>query len=202
MTTRPPHPAIKAIAIGCSAGGLDVLHVILPGLPAGFSLPVMVVAHIGPSAENLIVGALRRDCRLPVAEAEERMSAMPGTIHVAPPDYHLLIEADHTFSLSVDPKVNNSRPSIDVFLASAADSWGSGLAAVLLTGANIDGVKGMEAVKAAGGLCIVQDPATAYAPVMPQGAIDAGIADHILPPQAIAALIASFHSPPDKGAAA
>ncbi|MDO8607064.1 MAG: chemotaxis protein CheB [Phaeospirillum sp.] len=202
MSDRWRHPAIKAIAIGCSAGGLDVLHVILPLLPADFALPVVVVAHIGPSAENLIVGALRRDCLLPVVEAEERMTVTPGTIHVAPPDYHLLVEADHTFSLSVDSKVNNSRPSIDVFLASAADAWGSGLAAVLLTGANCDGVGGMAAVKAADGFCIVQDPATAYAPIMPQSAIDAGIADRVLTPEGIAALIVSFHSSSHKGAVA
>lgn len=201
MIAPPPHAPIQAVAIGCSAGGLDVLHVILPGLPADFPLPVVVVAHIGPSAENLIASALRRDCRLPVVEAEERRPVTAGTIHVGPPDYHLLVEEDHTFALSVDHKVNNSRPSIDVFLVSAADAWGNGLAAVLLTGASVDGSVGLAAVKAAGGICIVQDPATAFAPTMPQSAIDAGLADWTLSPEGIAALIASFHPLSHKGAA-
>lgn len=195
-TDRPP---VSAIGIGCSAGGLEALHRILPGLPPDLAVPVVVVAHMGPSSGNSILDALGRDCRLPVVEAEERRKAAAGFIHVCPPDYHLLVEADHTFALSVDGKVNNSRPSIDVFLEAAAQCWGSGLVAVLLTGASADGARGMAAVKAAGGVCIVQDPAGAVAPVMPQAAIDAGAADWILPPDGIAARLIALCPPNRRG---
>jgi two-component system chemotaxis response regulator CheB len=198
-TDRPP---VSAIGIGCSAGGLDALHHILPNLPAGLSVPVVVVAHMGPSPDNPILEALKRHCHLPVVEAEERRKVAAGIIHVCPPDYHLLVEADHTFALSADGKINNSRPSIDAFLDSAADCWGNGLLAVLLTGASIDGARGMAAVKAAGGTCVVQDPATAFAPVMPQAAIDAGAADWIMPPDRIAELITSLCLPNRRGASA
>lgn len=205
-SAAPPHgtdrPPVSAIGIGCSAGGLDVLHHILPNLPAGLSVPVVVIAHMGPSADNPILEALKRHCHLPVVEAEERRKVAAGIIHVCPPDYHLLVEADHTFALSADGKINNSRPSIDAFLDSAADCWGNGLLAVLLTGASIDGARGMAAVKAAGGTCVVQDPATAFAPVMPQAAIDAGAADWIMPPDRIAELITSLCLPNRRGASA
>lgn len=198
-TDRPP---VSAIGIGCSAGGLDVLHHILPGLPVDLCVPVVVIAHMGPSPDNPILEALKRHCRLPVVEAEERRKVAPGTIHVCPPDYHLLVEADHTFALSADGKINNSRPSIDAFLDSAADCWGNGLLAVLLTGASVDGARGMAAVKAAGGTCVVQDPGTAFAPIMPQAAIDAGAADWVLPPDGIAELIISLCPPNRRGVSA
>ncbi len=175
------------------------MHHILPALPADLAVPVVVIAHMGPSLDNPILEALKRGCVVPVVEAEERRPVAAGVVHVCPPDYHLLVEDDHTFALSVDGKEHNSRPSIDVFLRSAADSWGSGLVAVLLTGASIDGAAGMAAVKAAGGLCIVQDPATAYASSMPQSAIDAGAAHRVLSPVDIAALLASLCRPNHAG---
>ena len=130
---------IEAVVIGCSAGGISALHEILPRLPADLAVPVIVVCHCGPSARDLLSAVIARDCPLPVAEAEERSPALPGRIHVAPPDYHLLVEDDGTFALSVDRRVNNVRPAIDVLLDSASDTWGEGLLAVLLTGANDDG---------------------------------------------------------------
>jgi two-component system chemotaxis response regulator CheB len=189
------HRTIQAIGIGCSAGGLDVLHHILPALPADLAVPVVVIAHMGPSSDNPILEALKRGCVVPVVEAEERRPVSAGVVHVCPPNYHLLVEDGHTFALSVDGKVHNSRPSIDVFFCSAADSWGSGLVAVLLSGASADGAAGMAAVKAAGGLCIVQDPATAFARPMPQAAIDAGAAHRVLSPADIAELLVSLCRP-------
>ncbi len=129
---------------------------------------------------------------MPLIEAEERCKAKAGTIYLAPADYHLLVEADHTFSLSVDAKVNNARPSIDVFMIAAAEAWGRGLVAVLLTGANADGAVGMSAVRSAGGLCMVQEPLGAFAPEMPQAAIDRGGVDWIVPPDRIGFMITSL----------
>ncbi|OAN52230.1 chemotaxis protein CheB [Paramagnetospirillum marisnigri] len=188
----PAQGPIHAFAIGCSAGGLNALHAILPELPEGFPAPVVVVAHLGANDGGNMAAALRRDCRLPVVEAEERLPAQAGTVYIAPPDYHLLMEADHTFSLSADAKVLNARPSIDVFMESAAEAWGRSLAAILLTGANADGAAGMAAVKANGGLCIVQDPDGATAPEMPDAAIALGAAHWIAQPDRIAFLMISL----------
>lgn len=182
----------QAVAIGCSAGGIKALHEILPLLPADFALPVIVVCHSGPSARDLLSAVISRGCPLPVAEAEERSPALPGRVHVAPPDYHLLVEDDGTFSLSVDKRVNNVRPAIDILLETASDTWGEGLLAVLLTGANDDGAAGMAAVRRAGGTCIVQDPEGATAETMPRAAIARGGADWIAPLDRIAFLITSL----------
>lgn len=192
---------IEAVVIGCSAGGIAALHEILPRLPADLGVPVIVICHTGPSARDLLGSVLRRDCRLPVAEAEERASALPGHIHVAPPDYHLLIEPDATFALSADERINNVRPAIDPLLESAADTWGEGLLAVLLTGANEDGAAGMAAVRDAGGTCIVQDPSGAVAEAMPRAAITSGGVDWIAPLGHIAFIITSLcqPSPPAPG---
>ncbi|RAU23077.1 chemotaxis protein CheB [Paramagnetospirillum kuznetsovii] len=168
---------------------------ILPALPDDFPVPIMVVAHVGAASGGYLEDAIRRDCKMPVVEAEERQPVTPGIIHVAPPDYHLMVEADHTFSVSTDPKVHNARPSIDVLLISAAEAWGSGLAAVLLTGANADGADGMAAVKAAGGVCLVQDPATAFASEMPTAAIARGAVDRILVPGRFAPVLAALCNP-------
>ncbi len=186
---------IEAVAIGCSAGGIKALHDILPHLPADLGVPVIVVCHSGPSARDLLSSVLRRDCRMPLTEAEERSPILPGHIYVAPADYHLLVEADFTFSLSVDSRVNNVRPAIDPLLESAADTWGAGLLAVLLTGSNDDGANGMAAVRQAGGTCIVQDPADATAETMPRAAIARGGADWIAPLDRIAFLITSLCQP-------
>lgn len=183
---------IEAVAIGCSAGGIRALHDILPLLPADLPVPVIVVCHSGPSARDLLSSVLGRDCSLPVAEAEERAPALPGRVYVAPPDYHLLVEPDATFALSAEERVNNVRPAIDPLLESAAEAWGDGLLAVLLTGANEDGAAGMAAVRRAGGLCIVQDPDQAAAGTMPRAAIAQGGADWIAPVDRIAFLVASL----------
>ncbi|MBS4097351.1 MAG: chemotaxis protein CheB [Sulfuricella sp.] len=163
----------QAVAIGCSTGGLAALEAILPALPADFPAALLVVMHSAPESRNLLVDLLARRCKLPVQEAEEKESVDPGKIYVAPPGYHLLIEDDHTFSLSNDAKVSYARPSLDVLFEAAADVYGSHLVGVVLTGANHDGAGGLKAIAAAGGLCLVQDPATAEARTMPESALKA-----------------------------
>lgn len=192
---------IEAVAIGCSAGGIKALHDILPRLPADLAVPVIVVCHCGPMARDLLSAVIGQGCALPVTEAAERSPALPGRVYVAPPDYHLLVEDDTTFALSVDKRLNNVRPAIDVLLDSASDTWGEGLLAVLLTGANDDGAAGMAAVRRAGGTCIVQDPEGATAEAMPRAAIARGGADWIAPLDRIAFLITSLcqSSPPPPG---
>lgn len=168
-----------AVVVGCSAGGLDALRRLLTPLPADFPLPIVVVAHMAPDGGSMLVELLDRICRLAVVQAEEKMAAVAGHVYVCPAGYHLLVEEDRSFSLSVDERVCNVRPAIDVLFESAADAWGEGLIGILLTGANCDGTAGLLAVKALGGYSLVEDPAQAYADTMPRSAIEAGAADSV-----------------------
>lgn len=113
-------------------------------------------------------------------------------MYTAPANYHMLVERDGSIGLSVDERVNLSRPSIDVLFESAALAWGEAVVAVILSGANADGAEGMRAVKAAGGFTIAQDPASAEHPVMPQTAIDAGAVDEVLRVEEIGRLLAKL----------
>lgn len=186
---------VRAVVIGASAGGIQALRHILPRLPADLAVPVIVVSHLPSEAGDLLSAVLGRFSSLPVDEAEERRPIRPGRVYVAPADYHLLVEPDGTFALSAEPRVNNVRPAIDLTLTSAAEAWGDGVLAVLLTGANQDGAAGMVAVKAAGGTCIVQDPAESVADAMPRAAIAAGVVDHVATLDAVAALIVGLCRP-------
>ncbi|MCZ2496036.1 chemotaxis protein CheB [Xylophilus sp. Kf1] len=186
--SNPPTPPlsatnrrIEAVAIGASAGGVSALLRLFSALPVGFSLPIFVVLHM-PEDHNSGLAELFA-MRLPVAvvEAADKMPVAPGTVYFAPPGYHLLLEADRSFSLSCDPPVLYSRPSIDVLFESAAYAYHARLAAMLLTGASHDGAAGLATVAALGGLTAVQDPAEAQIATMPQAAIDLHPPDHVLP---------------------
>ncbi|MGF7155663.1 chemotaxis protein CheB [Novosphingobium gossypii] len=173
----PESSPVSAIVIGASAGAIQALLRILPQLPSGFALPVLVVIHVPPGRRSELAGLFAGKCRVPVREAEDKEPIVPGTVYFAPPDYHLLVEvaegADHTLSLSTDEPVFFSRPSIDVLFESAAEAYGDALMAVVLTGANEDGARGLRSVAEAGGRVCVQDPATAYARTMPDAALAA-----------------------------
>ena len=171
----------QAIVMGASAGGLMALSQVLSTFERSFRLPVMIVQHLHAHSSNTLATILKSQCTLPVKEADEKEKISPAIVYIAPTNYHLLVEHDRTLSLSIDPKVNFSRPSIDVLFQTAAPVYGSGLIGILLTGANSDGARGMAEIKARGGLTIVQDPKTAEVAVMPQAAIDMMAADYILP---------------------
>lgn len=165
--------AIRAVAIGASAGGVQALSRILPALPANFPFPVMIVVHVPPDRTNALVQLFQSRCQVEVKEAEDKEPALPGVVYFAPSNYHLLVEADGSLSLSSDEPVNHSRPSIDVLLQSSADAFGPALAGIVLTGANADGAEGLRSIAAAGGLAVVEDPAGAFAPAMPTAALRA-----------------------------
>jgi two-component system, chemotaxis family, protein-glutamate methylesterase/glutaminase len=158
---------IDAVVVGASAGAVEALGVLLPALPRTLAIPVIVVVHLPPNRASLMAELFRPRCQLDVREAEDKQPIDPATIWFAPPNYHLLIERDRSFALSLDEPVNFSRPSIDVLFESAADVYGQRLLAMVLTGANHDGAQGAQVVRAASGLVAVQDPATAFAPTMP-----------------------------------
>jgi two-component system chemotaxis response regulator CheB len=181
--------AVQAIVIGASAGALDALSAILPALPESFRLPVIVVVHVPPDKRSVLAELFQAKCRLSVREAEDKEPIVGGTVYFAPPDYHLLIETDRYLSLSSDEPVLFSRPSIDVLFESAADAYGPALMAIVLTGANQDGAKGMRAVVEAGGTAIVQDPKGAFATAMPEAAIEMCPTARVLSLSAIAAYL-------------
>lgn len=180
------------VAIGASAGGIAALGEILPPLPPGFPLPIVVVLHVPPARESLLADLFAQRCRLPVLEAEDKTRLEGGHVYFSPPDYHLMIEEDLTCSLSVDEPVNYSRPSIDVLLESAASSIGDGVVAIILTGTSADGAQGLKAVRRAGGIAWVQAPDTAQSALMPQRAIDIAGADAVLTLPQIAERLARF----------
>ncbi|GES45887.1 chemotaxis protein CheB [Rhizobium dioscoreae] len=161
----------EAVVIGASAGGVEALSVILPFIPETFSLPIVVVVHVPPDRRSIMADLFRAKCVLSVTEAEDKQPLVGGTIYFAPPDYHLLIETEGSLALSNEEPILFSRPSIDVLFESAADAYGSRLIAIVLTGANTDGAKGLRAVVDAGGTAIVQNPDNATAAAMPMAAI-------------------------------
>ncbi|UZP66388.1 chemotaxis protein CheB [Desulfovibrio mangrovi] len=176
-----PHPKkYEAVVIGVSAGGLTALETILSALHASFSLPVLIVQHISPDAESYLPQHFATRCPLPVKEADDKEDIMARTIYFAPPDYHMMVELDRSISLSVERRVNFSRPSVDVLFETAAEAYGDGLIGIILTGANHDGAAGLARIKQLGGLTIVQAPETAQANAMPRAALEATQADHIL----------------------
>jgi len=178
--------AIDAAVIGCSAGGLQALQKIFALLPSDLGIAVIVVSHTSPDAASLLPQLIGHHCRLPVGEAEEREPVEAGHVYFAPPNYHLLIEPDRTFRLSVDAHVCHVRPAVDVLFMAAADVYRRRLAGVVLTGANADGARGLRAIADAGGICLVQDPETAIADTMPRAAMIAVPEAMLLPLDALA----------------
>lgn len=185
----PRRPALRAVALGVSSGGLDALKRLLGALPADFPVPVLVVQHLSPDGESSLAALLEAACGLRVKEAEPDDAPRPGTVYLAPPNYHLQVEPDGRLSLSTDPPVNFARPSVDVLFETAALAYGPALAGVVLTGAGSDGSVGLAAIQAQGGTVVVQDPADALCPAMPQAALAAVRADHVATLDTLAPLL-------------
>ena len=157
------------VVVGASWGGLAALSCLIGGLPVDFGAPVTVVQHRSRHADNLLASLLQDVTQLPVVEVEDKEPLEPGSIYIAPANYHMLFENGH-LSLTTDPLVRYSRPSIDVTFISAADTYLRSTIGVVLTGANDDGARGLRHIVDRGGRAIVQDPATAESPVMPHAA--------------------------------
>ena len=175
--------------MGGSSGALEALSTLLPALPARCAIPVAIVVHLPPARPSHLAQVLGTRTVLPVREAQDKEPLAAGTVYVAPPNYHLLVERTKTFALSADEPVLFSRPAIDVLFESAAEAYGSRLAAIVLTGASADGARGLSAVKRRGGVAIVQSPDGALAPEMPRAALAMIQADHVLPIAELAALL-------------
>jgi two-component system chemotaxis response regulator CheB len=179
----------EAVVIGVSAGGLMALSGILKGLPGNYPLPLIVIQHRSKDERTLLEEVLQAKCVISIKQADEKERIEGGKVYFAPPDYHLLVERDRSFSLTCDEPVNFSRPSIDLLFETAAEVYKDKLVGVILTGANHDGAEGIRAVKEQGGLTVAQDPATSLFPDMPRAAIDTGSVQHILTAPAIKDLL-------------
>jgi len=179
----------EAIVIGVSSGGLKVMKIMFSLLPKNFSIPIIIVQHIGKYSENSWIKLLGDKSNLEIKEADEKEEIEKGKVYIAPANYHLLIESDKTFSLTIDERVNFARPSIDVLFESAAEVYQNKLIGIVLTGSNNDGAKGIKRIKECGGLTIVQDPETAESNYMPASAIEAILPDYILPLEEIIKLL-------------
>lgn len=170
----------EAIVIGVSSGGMNAMKIIFSLLPKDFNTPIIIVQHIGARSDNHWIKLLNQKSNVYIKEADEKEKIENGIVYIAPPNYHLLIEKNKTFSLTIDGRVNFARPSIDVLFESAADAYKNKLIGIILTGANNDGTKGIKRVKECGGLTIIQDPKTAESSYMPASAIMAIKPDYIL----------------------
>jgi two-component system, chemotaxis family, protein-glutamate methylesterase/glutaminase len=171
----------QLVVIGASWGGLRAVREVLDGLGNASPAPIVVAQHRGPGAGERLAQLLQRHTELTVREAEDKDRLVPGSVYLAPPDYHTLIESDGTLALSTEGLVRHARPSIDVLFRSAAEAYHERCVGVVLTGANDDGAEGLARIKELGGVAVVQDPRTAERREMPDAAIDATHADIVLP---------------------
>jgi two-component system chemotaxis response regulator CheB len=162
--------AYSILVVGTSWGGLNALRELVGALPEDFGIPAILVQHRHRQSDHLLSTFLQERTRLEVVEVEDKMPIQPGMLFVAPADYHLLIDRGF-FTLSTDPPVRYSRPSIDVTFYSAADAYGAATVGVVLTGANSDGSRGLRRIFDRGGLALVQDPVSAESPTMPSAAV-------------------------------
>ena len=165
------HRQVEAVIIGASAGGVDALLKLLSALPDRFQLPVITVLHLPAGRQSQLAAIFRQRSPIAVHEPADKEKIKPATLYFASPGYHLSIEKDKTFSVSCEPPVHYSRPSIDLLMESAADAYGAKLAGILLTGANYDGAAGLARIREQGGFTVVQDPAQAQVATMPEAAI-------------------------------
>lgn len=173
--------SVDLIAIGASAGGVEAVGQLLGALPSNFVTPILIVLHLPPQGPNALASIFARKCACHVKEAEDKEAIEPGIVYVAPADYHLLVEPDHTLSLSRDEALHYSRPSIDMLFESVALAYRERALSILLTGANTDGAQGMKQIHECGGLAWVQDPEDALSPTMPTAALNLIDPDRIMP---------------------
>ncbi|MGJ3245841.1 MAG: chemotaxis protein CheB [Elainellaceae cyanobacterium] len=181
--------AFDIVAVVSSAGGLAALKQLFSGLSADFPVPIVVVQHLSPEHRSMAADILARQTPLSVKQAEENDVLNPGTIYIAPPNHHLLANSDKTLALTQTKLVHFVRPSADVLFESVAESYGERAIAIVLTGTGSDGASGIRAVKAAGGIVIVQDLETAEFSGMPSAAIQTGAVDYTLPLSDIASAL-------------
>jgi two-component system chemotaxis response regulator CheB len=184
----------RIVVMGASAGGVRALQTLVSGLPVDFPAPILVVQHIG-SHPSILPQLLMRSGPLPAAHARDGERIAVGRIHIAPPDYHMLVDGDF-IRLSHGPKEQYTRPAIDPLFRSAAVSWAQRAVGVLLTGLLDDGTEGLQDIKRSGGVAVVQDPQDAEVPSMPMSALKYVEVDYQAPVASIAPILTSLVAQP------
>jgi two-component system chemotaxis response regulator CheB len=182
LQSTPVRP--KVVVIGISTGGPTALGAILPELPAGFPLPVLVVQHMPPLFTRLLAERLHSTCRLPVEEARQGERVGAGKILIAPGDFHLKVASSGgavRVCLDQSPPLNSCRPAVDALFASIGEVYGGAAIAVIMTGMGQDGLRGVEILKAQGASVLAQDEASSVVWGMPGAVVNAGLADRVLP---------------------
>jgi two-component system chemotaxis response regulator CheB len=186
--------AFDVVALASSAGGIAALSEILGSLPGDFPAAIVVVQHLDPRHRSLMADILRRRTALDVVQAAEGDHIRAGTVYIAPPDRHLLVNPNGTLSLSQSELVHFVRPSADLLFESVAASYRTRAIAVVLTGTGSDGSMGIGAIKKMGGTVVAQDQASAEFNGMPGAAIRSGNADFVLPLDEIASALVTLVS--------
>ncbi len=192
MAEKPVGSLLRLIVIGGSAGSLNVVLQLLSHWQQAPLTAIVLVLHRRATSESQLTEVLRTKSNWPLEEAKDKAPILPGNIYIAPADYHLLIETNHTFSLDYSEKINYSRPSIDATFETAAIAYHRHLVCILLSGANADGTDGLKIARKHGAHIIIQLPATATAPFMPEHAIKSLTPDAILDPQELIPYLNSY----------
>ena len=182
MTELQRHHAgdFDVVAVGASAGGFSALSRLLGPLPQDFDCGILVVQHLSPDYRSVLAELLERKTSLHVHQATDGEKIMAGVVYVAAPNLHLLAEPGAVRLLRT-PAVHHSRPSIDLLFESVAVNYGQRAIGVVLSGSGRDGAAGIQAIKAAGGTTMAEDPATSEFSSMPYAAIATGAVDIVLP---------------------
>ena len=170
----------ELVVIGCSWGGFQGLRRVFADLPADFPIPIVVAQHRLAQAEDGLDASMQNASAIPIMDVTDKEPLLGGAIYLAPSDYHTIVDGKW-LALSTEDAVNFARPSIDILFETAADSYGGSLIAVILTGANDDGARGLRRVKDLGGYIIVQDPGSAVRREMPDAALAQVRADLVVP---------------------
>lgn len=183
------------IVIGASGGGVDALATLVKGLPVSFPGAIFVVIHVDAAGPHLLPSLLDNAGPLPAVAARDGEVVRHGVIYVASPDYHLVLN-DAAIRLTRSPRENRHRPAVDPLFRSAARAYGPRVVGVVLTGSFDDGTSGLAAIKARGGIAVVQDPAEALFPGMPQAALRDVAVDHCVQLRELPALLVQLASTP------
>ncbi len=189
---RPTDARIDVVAIGVSTGGPNALAELLPALPGTLPVPIVIVQHMPPVFTRMLANRLNGRCALKVIEAEGGELLIPGRVHIAAGGQHLTLVRQGTSVVTVatdDPPENSCRPAVDVLFRSVAALYGPSVLSVVLTGMGQDGLRGAEAIRVAGGQVLAQDEASSVVWGMPGFVARAGLADAVLPLDALAAEI-------------
>jgi two-component system, chemotaxis family, protein-glutamate methylesterase/glutaminase len=184
--------AFEVIAFAASAGGLSALSEVVSALPNDFGASIVIVQHLDPRHRSLMADILARRTGLEVKEAKEGDSLRAGTVYIAPPNKHLLVNHDGTLVLTQTELVHFVRPSADLLFESVAASFKDRAIGVVLSGTGSDGAMGVQAIKKMGGTVIAQDKSSSEFFGMPSAAIGTGLVDFVLPLNEIASALVSL----------